>query len=74
MVVDASGDEVLSLGIDDVVCGEPCDICAAYDGCYALIFDEYATYELLAFVDDGGLVYEGGHGGMVELWIMNSEL
>ena len=62
VVVNASRYEVFPFGIDNVVGTETLSVGAADDGCYAIIFDEYATYVLLAFVDDGGLVYQGGHG------------
>ena len=56
VVIDASRYEVLSLGLDDAVGSDSVEVGATDDGGYAVIFDEYATYVLLAFVDDGGLV------------------
>ena len=73
MVVDAAGDEVLSLGVDDVVgsdAGDVGDVGATEDGGYAVVFDEYATYVLLAFVDDGGLVNQGGDMALLFLCIL----
>ena len=56
MVVDTSRYEVLSAGIDDVVGSDTFGIGATDDSGYSIVFDEYATYVLFAFVDDSGLV------------------
>jgi hypothetical protein len=62
MVINTAWDEVLPLGIDYIISRDVGYFCTTYNGCYAVILDKYATYKLLAFVYDSGLLNQGGHG------------
>ena len=73
MVVDTTRDEISPLGINNIVCRDIGDFGATYDGCYAVAFDKYAAYILLAFVDNGGLLNQGGHGSWVEGLVLSVE-
>ena len=61
VVIYTSRYEILPLGFDDMVGSDAVEVVATDDGGYAVVFDEYATYVLFAFIDDGGLVYQSGN-------------
>ena len=56
MVINTSRYKILPSSIDKTISRDSRDISATYDGSYTLVLYKNASYILLAFIDDGGLV------------------